>query len=154
MINFLRSQIQQRYRVIEAVDGREALEKVSQHLPDIVLLDMNMPEKDGLQVCRELRENPGTQKIPIILLTARADEETKLAALSAGANDFLSKPFSVAELHVRLNNLVQSHEYQQKLHRQNQTLAQTIEQLKQTETQLVQTAKMASLGRLSAGMRD
>ncbi|MCI0535458.1 MAG: ATP-binding protein [Verrucomicrobiales bacterium] len=152
MVNFLRSQIQQRYRVVEAVDGREAVEKVSQHLPDVVLLDMNMPEKDGLQVCRELRENSGTQKIPIILLTARADEETKLAALSAGANDFLPKPFSVAELHVRLKNLIQSHDYQQKLHHQNQILAQTIEQLKQTETQLVQTAKMASLGRMSAGI--
>src|SRR5204862_731020 len=102
MVRFLRSQIQRHYHVIEAADGLEAAQEAIENLPDISLLDMNMPEKDGMQVCRELRENPNTRKIPIILITARADEETKLSALSAGANDFLSKPFSVAELHVRI----------------------------------------------------
>src|SRR3989442_6751621 len=113
---------------------------------------MMMPEKDGLQACRELRQPTTTQTIPVILLTARADEETKLAALNAGANDFLPKPFSTTELHVRVKNLVESYQYQRTLHRQNQTLQSTIEQLKQTETQLVQTEKLASLGRLSAGI--
>ncbi|MDB6112901.1 MAG: Integral rane sensor hybrid histidine kinase, partial [Pedosphaera sp.] len=152
MLRFLKSQLNSHYQVIEAVDGLQAVEKVSQFLPDIVLLDMNMPEKDGLQVCRELRAQPSTQGIPIILLTARADEETKLAALSAGANDFLSKPFSTSELHVRIKNLVESHHYKEKLSKQNQTLETTIDQLKETETLLVQTEKMASLGRMSAGI--
>ncbi len=152
MVRFISSQIQTHYRVIEAVDGGEAVQKALEHHPDIILLDMNMPEKDGLQVCRELRADPSTQKIPIVLITARADEETKLASLSAGANDFLSKPFSVAELYVRLRNLVQSHHYQQTLTRQNRSLADAIDQLKETETQLVQTAKIASLGRMSAGI--
>lgn len=152
MVRFISSQIQTHYRVIEAVDGTEAVQKALEHHPDIILLDMNMPEKDGLQVCRELRADPSTQKIPIVLITARADEETKLASLSAGANDFLSKPFSVAELYVRLRNLVQSHQYQQTLTRQNRSLADAIDQLKETETQLVQTAKIASLGRMSAGI--
>jgi C4-dicarboxylate-specific signal transduction histidine kinase len=87
-----------------------------------------------------------------VLLTARADEETKLAALSAGASDFLAKPFSTTELHVRIKNLVESHHYQRKLSKQNQVLESTIEQLKETETQLVQTEKLASLGRMSAGI--
>jgi C4-dicarboxylate-specific signal transduction histidine kinase len=113
---------------------------------------MMMPEKDGLQVCLELRERAATRNIPIVLLTARADEETKLSALSAGASDFLTKPFSTTELHVRIRNLVDSHGYQQTLAKQNQVLERTIEQLKETETQLVQSEKMASLGRLSAGM--
>ncbi|MDB6112562.1 MAG: Integral rane sensor hybrid histidine kinase [Pedosphaera sp.] len=152
MLRFLKSQLNSHYQVIEAVDGLQAVEKVSQFLPDIILLDMNMPEKDGLQVCRELRAQPSTQGIPIILLTARADEETKLAALSAGANDFLSKPFSTSELHVRIKNLVESHHYKEKLSKQNQTLETTIDQLKETETLLVQTEKMASLGRMSAGI--
>ena len=152
MLRFLRSQLSSHYRVFEAVDGQQAIEKASQFLPDIILLDMMMPEKDGLQACSEIRQRTPTQSIPIILLTARADEQTKLAALSAGASDFLAKPFSITELHVRIKNLVESHQYQRKVSKQNQVLESTIEQLKDTETQLVQTEKLASLGRMSAGI--
>jgi signal transduction histidine kinase len=152
MLRFLKSQLAQHYEVLEAVDGQQAVEKAAQFLPDIILLDMMMPEKDGLQACRELRERTSTQSIPIVLLTARADEETKLAALNAGASDFLPKPFSTTELHVRIKNLVESHQYQTKLSKQNLALESTIEQLKDTESQLVQTEKLASLGRMSAGI--
>ena len=152
MLRFLKSQLSSEYQVLEAVDGQQAIEKACQFLPDLILLDMMMPEKDGLQACRELRERSTTQNIPVVLLTARADEETKLAALSAGASDFLSKPFSTTELHVRIKNLIESHNYQRKVSKQNQTLEHTIEQLKDTETQLVQSEKMASLGRWSAGV--
>jgi signal transduction histidine kinase len=152
MLRFLKSQLSPHYNVLEAVDGQQAIEKASQFLPDIILLDMMMPEKDGLQACREIRERTPTQSIPIVLLTARADEETKLKALEAGASDFLAKPFSTTELHVRIRNLVESHQYQRKVSKQNQVLESTIEQLKETETQLVQTEKLASLGRMSAGI--
>ena len=152
MLRFLKSQLSAHYRVLEAVDGQKAVEKASQFLPDIILLDMMMPEKDGLQACREIREHTPTQSIPVVLLTARADEETKLAALSAGASDFLTKPFSTTELHVRIKNLVESHQYQRKVSKQNLVLESTIEQLKDTEAQLVQTEKLASLGRMSAGI--
>ncbi|MGH7969501.1 MAG: ATP-binding protein, partial [Limisphaerales bacterium] len=152
MLRFLKSQLSQYYRVLEAVDGQQAVEKASQFLPDVILLDMMMPEKDGLQACREIREHTPTQSIPVVLLTARADEETKLSALSAGASDFLAKPFSTTELHVRIKNLVESHQYQRKVSKQNQVLESTIEQLKETETQLVQSEKLASLGRMSAGI--
>ncbi len=152
MLRFLKSQLATQYEVIEAVDGQQAVEKASQFLPDIILLDMMMPEKDGLQACREIRAHTPTQNIPVILLTARADEETKLTALGVGASDFLAKPFSTTELHVRIKNLVESHGFQRKLSRQNQALESTIEQLKDTESQLVQTEKLASLGRMSAGI--
>ncbi len=128
------------------------MEKAAQFLPDIVLCDMMMPGKDGLQVCREIRQRTSTHSVPVLLITARADEETKLTALAAGASDFLVKPFSTTELTVRLGNLVESHQFQKKLGRQNQILESTIEQLKETETQLVAAEKMASLGRLSAGI--
>ena len=152
MLRFLKSQLSRHYNVLEAVDGQQAIEKASQFLPDIVLLDMMMPEKDGLQACKELKERTTTQNIPVVLLTARADEETKLASLSAGASDFLSKPFSTTELHVRVKNLIESYQLQRKLARQNQLLESTIEQLKETEVQLVQAEKLASLGRMSAGI--
>ena len=152
MLKFLKSQLSEHYQILEAVDGQQAIEKAVQFLPDVILLDMMMPEKDGLQACREIRERTSTQSIPIILLTARADEATKLAALDAGANDFLPKPFSTTELHIRVKNLVESYQYQRSLSKEKQKLESTIEQLKDTETQLVQTEKMASLGRLSAGI--
>ncbi|MCX8091249.1 MAG: ATP-binding protein [Verrucomicrobiae bacterium] len=152
MLRFLKSQLGRFYRVIEAVDGQQAVDKAAQFLPDLILLDMMMPEKDGLQACREIRERVSTHNIPIVLLTARADEETKLAALQAGASDFLTKPFSTTELHVRIKNLIESYEYQRKLARQKQALEHALEQLKETEIQLVQSEKLASLGRMSAGI--
>jgi signal transduction histidine kinase len=152
MLRFLKAQLQRTCNIIEAVDGNQAVEKALQFLPEMILLDMMMPEKDGLQACRELRQKTPTERIPIILLTARADEETKLAALNAGASDFLTKPFSTTELTVRIRNLIESRTFERKLTRQNQILEATLQQLKETETQLVQTEKLASLGRMSAGI--
>jgi signal transduction histidine kinase len=152
MLKYLKSQLSLNFQVIEAVDGHQAIEKASQFLPDVIVCDMMMPEKNGLEVCRAIRERTSTRTIPILLLTARADEDTKLAALSAGANDFITKPFSMTELSVRLKNLFDTYHLQQELARQNQVLEATIEQLKETEVQLVHSEKLASLGRMSAGI--
>jgi signal transduction histidine kinase len=149
---YLKSQLSLNFQVIEAVDGRQAIEKASQFLPDVIVCDMMMPEKSGLEVCREIRERTYTKSTPILMLTARADEETKLTALAAGANDFITKPFSTTELRVRLKNLVDTFHLQKQLVRQNQVLEATIEQLKETEVQLVHSEKLASLGRMSAGI--
>lgn len=152
MLRFLRTQLSDTFEVIEAVDGHQAVEKAAQFLPDIILSDMMMPEKDGLQVCRELRERTSTRTIPVVLLTARADEKTKIDCLSAGASDFLGKPFSLTELSVRLKNLTDSHLYQRELAAQKQRLEAALEQVKETEALLVRNEKLASLGRLSAGL--
>jgi signal transduction histidine kinase len=152
MLEYLKSQLSSNFQVIEAADGQQAVEKANQFLPDVIVCDMMMPEKSGLEVCRELRQRTSTRSIPILLLTARADEDTKLAALSAGANDFITKPFSTTELSVRLKNLFDTYTLQQELARQNQVLETTIEQLKETEVQLVHSEKLASLGRMSAGI--
>jgi signal transduction histidine kinase len=152
MQRFLKSELQKDYDVLAVADGAQALERAEQLLPDIILLDMMMPEMDGLEVCQGLRKRPATMKIPVILLTARADEETKFDALQMGANDFLAKPFSSTELQARIKNLIESHHYQRKLSKQNVALTDAIEQIKETETQLVQSEKLASLGRLSAGI--
>jgi signal transduction histidine kinase len=152
MLRFLKSQLSANFEVLEAVDGQQALEKAAQFLPDIILSDMMMPEKDGLQVCRELRDRTSTRSIPVVLLTARADEKTKIDCLAAGASDFLSKPFSLTEIQVRLKNLVDSRLYQKELVVQKQQLENALEQIKETESMLVQNEKLASLGRLSAGL--
>lgn len=159
MLRFLKSQLDDRYEVIEAVDGDQAVTLATQYLPEVILCDMMLPEKDGLQVCRELRARISTKALPFLMLTARADDETKLQALAAGANDFLTKPFSSTELRLRIKNLAETHKLQQQLEWQNQKLEATnedlkdaIQELKSTEVQLVQGEKMASLGRLSAGI--
>ncbi len=152
MLRFLKSQLSDTFEVLEAVDGQQAVDKAAQFLPDIILSDMMMPEKDGLQVCRELRERTSTRSIPVVLLTARADEKTKIECLAAGASDFLPKPFSLTEIMVRLKNLVDSRLYQKELVVQKQHLESALEQIKETESMLVQNEKLASLGRLSAGL--
>lgn len=152
MLRFLKSQLSATFEVLEAVDGQQAVDKAAQFLPDIILSDMMMPEKDGLQMCRELRERTSTRSIPVVLLTARADEKTKLDCLAAGASDFLAKPFSLTEIMVRLKNLVDSRLFQKELVVQKQQLENALEQIKETESMLVQNEKLASLGRLSAGL--
>lgn len=152
MLRFLRNQLSSQFEVLEAVDGHQAVVKAAQFLPEIILSDMMMPEKDGLQVCRELREKASTKNIPIVLLTARADEKTKIDCLLAGASDFLAKPFSLTELSVRLKNLADSHNYQRELLAQKLRLEAALEQIKETEAMLVRNEKLASLGRLSAGL--
>jgi C4-dicarboxylate-specific signal transduction histidine kinase len=152
MLLFIKSELAAHYNIIEATDGQQAVDKAAAFKPDIVLLDMMMPEKDGIQAAREIRAAPTTQNVPIILITAHVDEETKLSALRAGASDFLPKPFSTTELHVRVRNLIESHDFERRLAQQNKLLEDTLKQLKETELQLVQTEKIVSLGRLSAGI--
>jgi signal transduction histidine kinase len=152
MLRFLRGQLSASFEVIEAVDGRQAVEKAAQFLPEIILTDMMMPEMDGLQVCRELRSRISTKAIPVVLLTARADEHTKIECLAAGASDFLAKPFSMTEVNVRLKNLVDSHTYQRELAQQKQQLEAALDQIKETESLLLRNEKLASLGRMSAGL--
>ena len=90
------------FRVIEAGDGEEALVLCREERPDIVLLDWMLPHISGLEVCRRLRRAQETRKVPIILLTARGEENDKVRGLDSGADDYITKPFSPAELISRL----------------------------------------------------
>jgi two-component system, OmpR family, KDP operon response regulator KdpE len=87
------------YQVFEARSGEDALDKFRTHLPDLVILDLNMPGMDGLEVCREIRS---TSEIPIIVLTVRNAEKEKVRALDAGADDYVTKPFGIPELLARI----------------------------------------------------
>ena len=153
MRRFLRSQLDADYDVLEAADGLQALEKATP-IPAGHHFAGHDDAGDGWSggVPRNCASTRHTPTFPIILLTARADEETKFNALEVGANDFLAKPFSSTELHARIKNLVESHDFQRNLSTQNRALSNTIEQLKETESQLVQSEKLASLGRMSAGI--
>lgn len=90
------------FEVVVARDGEEALERVAEGLPDLILLDWMMPHVSGLEVCRRLRARPETRGIPILMLSARSEEVDKVRGLETGADDYVIKPYSVAELMARL----------------------------------------------------
>ena len=152
MMRYLSGQLSADFQVIEARDGQEAVTKAAQFLPDLILSDLMMPYKDGMQVCRELKERASTKAIPIVLLTARPDENSKLEALTSGATDFISKPFSLTEVRVRLLNLAESRRYQKELTEKKKHLEAALDQLKEAESLLVQQEKLNALGRMSAGL--
>jgi len=90
------------YQVFTALDGASALELAGSEIPDLIVLDVMLPEMDGLEVCRELHREPVTKDIPIIMLSARADELDRVLGLEMGADDYVTKPFSPRELVARV----------------------------------------------------
>jgi two-component system phosphate regulon response regulator PhoB len=84
--------------ILEVEDGKAALTVAYEQLPELIFLDWSMPGSDGLAVCRALRDEPRTSDIKIVMLTARADEEDRMAAFEAGADDYITKPFSPVQL--------------------------------------------------------
>lgn len=107
---------------------------------------------DGIEVATRIRAHAASARIPIILVTAQASEAPRLKALEAGVNDFLAKPFSSVELHVRLKNLLTSSEFEFGLAESKMNLETAYSKLKEQETILVQAEKLSSLGRMSAGI--
>ncbi|MEK6530106.1 MAG: response regulator, partial [candidate division NC10 bacterium] len=90
------------YSVVRAADGVEAMERVRQSPPDLILLDVLMPRRDGLEVLRSLRQNPETSQIPVIMLTEKGQVEDRVKGLEWGADDYVPKPFVPQELLVRI----------------------------------------------------
>src|SRR5262249_2156940 len=91
---YVRGHLENRYRVLEAADGREALEVVRRALPDLVVSDVMMPILDGFALCRAIKADPETDYIPVVLLTARASTDSRVEGLDEGADDYLTKPFN------------------------------------------------------------
>jgi DNA-binding response OmpR family regulator len=94
------------YQVFTAGDGVKALALARRHLPDVVVLDLMLPEIDGIEVCKILRRNPETTEVPILMLTAKADEIDRVIGLEVGADDYVTKPFSPRELVLRIKNIL------------------------------------------------
>jgi len=90
------------YRVLSEMDGEAALKKIPEKMPDLVLLDLMLPKTDGLTVCKTLKANPKTAHIPVVMLTAKGEESDKIVGLELGADDYVTKPFSVKELLARV----------------------------------------------------
>ena len=129
------------YRFIMAANGREAVEKTLAALPDLILLDVMMPEMDGYEVCRRIRGTPEVAEIPILILTALDDKDSLLRGLESGADDFLSKPVNRLELRARVATITRLNRYQRLLHERALTRQLTKEILDLQEKERRQLAQ-------------
>ena len=112
------------FRVMAAADGLEAVEKISEHKPDLVLLDLMMPLKDGFSVLKWAREDTRFADLPIIILTAAGEMDGKIRGMELGADDFVTKPFKLIELQTRINSALMVREYRRRLFDAEEELAQ------------------------------
>ncbi|HKC60746.1 MAG TPA: response regulator transcription factor [Myxococcales bacterium] len=94
------------FETVSAYTGEEALQKVRQRVPDLVVLDLMLPDISGNEVCRQLRAFPRTRHVPVLMLTARTDEVDRVVGFEVGADDFVTKPFSVRELVLRIRAIL------------------------------------------------
>jgi len=128
-----------------AKNGLEALEKTKEISPDLIFLDIMMPEMDGYETCRRLKEDPTTQHIPVVMVTALTDKESRIRGLEVGANDFLTKPVDKTELKIRTNNLLKIKEFADFLKQHNELLdlevKKAVEALKKSEEKLKNRVK-------------
>ncbi|MBD2705882.1 response regulator [Spirosoma sp. BT702] len=112
LARFIVESLPQHYRIRRAVNGRDGLEQALEHLPDLIISDVMMPLMDGFTLCSQLKTDLRSSHIPIILLTAKSSSENRLAGLSLGADDYLTKPFQLAELQLRVRNQLVSKQRQ------------------------------------------
>lgn len=101
---------QEGYSVLKAENGKDGIQMAKEHMPDLVLLDIMMPQMDGIEVCDRMREDSTLSHIPIIFLTARSDEKTEIEGLNKGADDFITKPISTTKLVSRIKAVLRRFE--------------------------------------------
>lgn len=147
------------YRVRPASNGRLALKSVAAMAPDLILLDITMPDMDGYEVCCELKSNENSSSIPVIFISALNDTTYKVRGFESGGIDFITKPFQAAEVLARVDTHLSLRRLQKKIEEQNLQLHQEIaervrfeEELKNTQAQMLHQEKMASIGQLAAGV--
>jgi len=144
------------YVTLSANSGQEALQLAREKHPDLILLDVMMPDMDGFEVASQLKNNDATKNIPIIMVTALDDHESMLKGLECGAEEFLGKPVLTVELLLRVRNLLKLKKYQDLLASQSNQLEEQVAEghlrLNETQEKLVQSEKLASIGQLAAGV--
>lgn len=104
--NYIKENLEQHYRIEEAVNGEDGILKAIEKTPDLIITDLMMPKVNGFELCNKVKSDHRTSHIPIIMLTAKVDEQSKLDGLQIGADEFLAKPFSPRELEIRVGNLI------------------------------------------------
>ncbi|NDJ25225.1 response regulator [Nostoc sp. B(2019)] len=142
----------QGFEVRKALNGKLALTACQMLLPDVILLDINMPGMDGYQVCQQLKSNSKTCEVPVIFISALDDVLDKVKAFDVGGVDYITKPFYGAEVVLRIENQINLRLLQTKLQEKNFLLQQALDNLKAAQVQQIQNEKMVALGQLVAGI--
>jgi signal transduction histidine kinase len=144
------------YTVATAISGERALKRLQTYLPDLILLDIQMPGMDGFETCKQIKNHSNIKNIPIIFITASSEIGSVVRGFSLGAVDYISKPFQELELLVRVKTHLQLRQLTQTLEKRVEErtykLEQTLKQLQESQLRLVQQEKMSALGNLVAGI--
>lgn len=152
-IRFLSTMLlEQGYNVRKAINGKMALTAAKTVAPDLILLDINMPDMSGYQVCEHLKQDERTRGVPVIFLSALDDASDKVKAFQVGGCDYISKPFQFEEVLARVEHQLMLQSLQKELLSKNNQLQHTLENLKKTQAQLIQKEKAIALGQMVAGI--
>ncbi|MEH1941535.1 MAG: response regulator [Nostoc sp.] len=142
----------QGFEVRKALNGKMALTACQMVLPDVILLDINMPDMDGYQVCQQLKADDKTSEVPVIFISALDDVVDKVKAFDVGGVDYIAKPFHGAEVVLRIENQINLRMLQVKLQEKNFLLQQALDNLQASQVKQIQNEKMVALGQLVAGL--
>ncbi|OUL22834.1 hybrid sensor histidine kinase/response regulator [Nostoc sp. RF31YmG] len=140
------------FSVVVTNNGECALKKVKENPPNLILLDVMLPEMDGFEICLRLKKIKKAQDIPVIFMTALSRIEDKVKGLSMGAVDYVTKPLQKEEVIARVNVHLKLSNLNKQLEAQSQELKVTLKQLQESQIQLIQNEKMSTLGQLVAGV--
>jgi len=140
------------YEVVTANDGRRAIELSSTEQPDVILLDVMMPEMDGIETCRRLKADPRLRGIPVILVTGKTADDDVVHGLDVGAEDYVTKPFRKEILAARVRSAVRVKRDQDTILQINQQLLAEIGERKRMESELARAQRLESIGHLAAGI--
>lgn len=140
------------YKVRPVPNGKLALSAAEINPPDLILLDIMMPDLDGYQVCKQLKSNPKTRDIPIIFISAIGESVDKVKAFALGGADYITKPFQIHEVLIRVKNQLALKRLQQQLKHRNKQLNTTITQLKETQKKVVKSQKYLAIENIASGM--
>ena len=137
-LQLIEAYLNEEYEIITAQSGTEALNKIIVDKPDIVLLDIMMPQISGYEVCKSIKENDSTRFIPVVMCTSLSGSEAKVKAIEIGADDFLTKPINRQELFARIKSLLKKKQYQDELVHDKEIIEKQNKALRQEQNELEQ----------------
>ena len=152
MRGFIVDCMSRNFRVRTAIDGEDGWQKVPKIMPDMVVSDIMMPNRNGYELCASIKNDPDLRHIPVLLLSSKSEVAMKVEGFDQGADDYLTKPFNPRELLARVKSLIRVRKLEKEVQQRNRQLEKALLELKEAQSQLIHSEKMASVGLLSAGL--